>query len=74
MLLIYDANVKNSTAAVRFYAQKYPQRRHPTRKTFIKIKRQMRDRVANISVVAFTKAHHTPALSQISIELEINKL
>jgi hypothetical protein len=43
MILLYGEAERNSVAAARLYAERYPQRRHKNRRTFISQERRLRE-------------------------------
>lgn len=85
MLLIYGEARKNAVVAARLYAERYPNRRHPTRHYFPKMERKLRNEAEDgnqnqfivsedkeIEVLALVQVENTTSLREIALQCEIS--
>lgn len=86
MLLVFGECRQISTNAARLYAQRYPDRHHPTRHYFPKVVQQMRNGPNNnenikfvvseekeIDVLAYVQVHINASVREIALECDISK-
>lgn len=86
MLLIFGECRQNSTDAARLYAERYPNRRHPTRHYFPKLVQKMRNEPDNnenntflvseekeIDVLGYVQVNINASLREIALECDICK-
>lgn len=86
MLLVFGECRQNSTAAAQLYAERYPERRHPTRHYFPKLVQKMRiepENVENaqfiisedkeIDVLAYVQVNINSSVREIATECQISR-
>lgn len=84
MLLVYGEARKNSYEACRLYAQRYPNRRHPTRHYFPKLEQKIRNEPddanekfiisenTEIDVLAYVEQNFTVSTREVATECNIS--